>query len=71
MLSFEIQLLNPPPKSISFCVSPLPGTTKVRPRKREHTKRAGFWKRGHPKKLVLGSKDTKKRPGFRKQGHPK
>ena len=40
--------------------SPLPGTTKAKPRKRGHAKRAEFRKQGH-----------EKRAGFRKKGHPK
>ena len=51
--SFWVSLLFLPsllPKSRTFCVSPLPGTTKARPRKQGHAKQAGFEKRGHPKK---------------------
>ena len=41
-------------------MSPLPGTSKARPRKRGHAKRAGGRKREHAK-----------RARFRKRGHPK
>ena len=34
----------------AFLVSPLPGTTKARPRKRGYAKRAEFRKRGHAKR---------------------
>ena len=48
-MSFEIQF-----------IFPLSGTTKARPRKQRHAKRAGFRKRGHAKEPDLGSEDSKK-----------